>query len=187
MSLIADSLRKAIKENTIRSVDSGSEINLMGDRDQVVRSRFKAILRVVLLMAVLLAFSLYFIFPGAFDFKKPLAAEKPDWRERSPLDRLKIPFDSGVSPKGSKEEFFIQLEQKLLMKETATGTAAVPPSSPEMKPDEEAITERTLVKIPGIPPNPFPPSPLREKRETVHEKVLPPYPSKKRAWKSPVL
>ena len=155
----------------------------MGTRDHVSGTRLMAILRVVLLMVIPAAILVYFLFSGAFDFKKPLVTDKPSLQDEFPLEQINIPPDPVVSPSGVEDKIHKEthLEQKTMVEEAPTGMIEIPPSSPPMEPAEDALADQTSSKTADILSDL---SALEEKGDVFAKKILPPYPPKKKPRKS---
>jgi type IV pilus biogenesis/stability protein PilW len=160
VSLIADSLKKAVKEKTTPQWDPSQEVNLVGKRDPLKHPGLWSVFRIGLLIILPTAILAYLIATGAFDLKKPWVTPKPDLPVSIPPEEAKVPSDLKISP-GVPEEKILK----------------APPAepSPEPQAEEAPVLERKAV-TPEVPPSP-------EKREPVVKKVLPSYPPKKKLFK----
>ena len=169
MSLIADSLKKAIKEKSAPKWEANRETNPVGNREPLKRPGLAIVFRVLFLIVLPAAIFVYLISIGAFALKKTPVTQKPDVPVTIPSGKAKVSPRQMAAPGASLDQ-----------------TIEVPATKPTEK---SSLQEEIAQKKKAVVPKPTatirapeePPS--SKKEETVFKKVIPPYPSKKKAGK----
>ena len=104
MSLIADSLKKAVKEKSAPKWEPDPEINPVGRREPVKRPGLSTVFRILLLIVLPTGILVYLISIGAFALKKTPVAQKPDVPVTAPLEEARATPSSKPAPKVSVEK-----------------------------------------------------------------------------------
>ena len=166
MSLIADSLKKAVKEKSAPKWEADRKINLVGNREPLKRPGLATVFRVLLLIVLPAAILVYLISIGAFAFQETPISQKPDLPVSIPSEEAKDPPRQKVGLGGSAKKFQQQPENVARREQTR------PPRR------SGASLDRTIEVSPAEPTEK---SSIEE--ETVFKKVMTPYPPKKKAGK----
>ncbi|MCH8312430.1 MAG: tetratricopeptide repeat protein [Nitrospinae bacterium] len=191
MSLIADSLKKAVKEKTAPKWEADRKINPVGKSEPLKRSGLATVFRVLLLIVLPAAILAYLISIGAFAFQETPITQKPDVPVSIPREEAKDPPRQKVGPGGSAKKFQQQPENVARREQTrpprrSGRTIEVSPAEPTEK---SSIEEETVQDGKAVVPNAAatiraPEEPRSSKKEeTVFKKVMTPYPPKKKAGK----
>ena len=191
MSLIADSLKKAVKEKTAPKWEADRKINPVGKSEPLKRSGLATVFRVLLLIVLPAAILVYLISIGAFTFQETPITQKPDLPVSIPSEEAKEPPRQKVGPGGSAKKFLQQPENVARREQTrpprrSGRTIEVSPAEPTEK---SSIEEETVQDGKAVVPNAAatiraPEEPRSSKKEeTVFKKVMTPYPPKKKAGK----
>jgi Tfp pilus assembly protein PilF len=154
VSLIADSLKKAVKEKSAPKWESDPEINPVGRREPIKRPGLSTVFRILLLIVLPTGILVYLISIGAFSLKKTPVTQKPDLPVSTPLEEARVTPSSKPAPK-------VPMKQPVAV-------------SPAAKPTKQASAEEATVaqKTSG--------KPLASKKEkSVVKKVVPSNASKK--------
>lgn len=156
MSLIADSLKKAVKEKSVPPRwDPGQKVNLVGKRDPLEHPGLWSVFRIGLLVILPTAVLVYLVVTGAFDFDKRKTPQTSAI-EAPPLPgAAKAPADSGDLP-GSLDENFLKAPEP---------TKKTPAKESPVLGEKASLHEA---------------SPSPQKNETVTKKAPPSYPPKKK-------
>ncbi|GJL79645.1 MAG: hypothetical protein NPINA01_26340 [Nitrospinaceae bacterium] len=162
MSLIADSLKKAVQEKSVPKKDFDPEINLVPKRDSLKHPGLWSVFRVGLLIVLPGAILVYLISTGAFDFKKPEVAQNPESPVPNPVEKDKAPSVLGVPVETSKKA----------MPQTPPPESSSTPEEKKSSALEMQATPQEVVPSPG-------------KEEGTAKKRLPSYPPKKKDGKKP--
>jgi Tfp pilus assembly protein PilF len=160
VSLIADSLKRAVKEKSVPRRDSSQEINLVGKRNPGKHPGLWSVFRIGLLIVLPTAILVYLIGSGAFDINKPQVTPTPVAQVVPPPEEAKAPPSSSVPPESPDEK-------------------TVTPPTPATKPvEKETPALEKKVATPDAPPAPG-------KRDAVTKKA-PSYPPKKQVAKESI-
>jgi Tfp pilus assembly protein PilF len=156
VSLIADSLKKAVKEKSVPQWDPSQEVNLVGKRDPLKHPGLWSVFRIGLLIILPTAILAYLIATGAFNLKKPSVTQRPDFPVLTPSEQAKAP-----SAKPQAEEApvlkskVVSPEAPLSQKKTESVTKKVLPSYPPKKkigkkPEQTIeVQKETVVSLPS--------------------------------------
>jgi len=167
VSLIADSLKKAVKEKSAPKWEADREISPVGQREPLKRPGLATVFRVLLLMILPAASLVYLIFIGAFALKKTPLTQKRDLPALIAMEEAKGSPRPEV-PQGTS------LARTLVAKIPAEKSSIEKETVPKKKP---VIPKATAsLKTTDEPPS-------RKNEETVFKKVIPPYPPKKKVGK----
>ena len=188
MSLIADSLKKAIKEKSAPKWEASRETNpVAGNRELEKRPRLPTVFRIILLVILPAAVLAYLISIDAFSFKKTSVTQKPDLPAAVPVEEARVAPPSKPAPVAPPEKSVAvssprPTKKTSVEKETAalktpdkppagkkekTGVKRIVPSSvPEKKSSQP---KKAIISVPAAPdekavalssPESKPPSPV---------------------------
>ena len=168
MSLIADSLKKAVKEKSAPKWETDPEINPVGRRETLKRPGLSNVFRILLLIVLPTGILAYLISIGAFSLKKASVTQKPDLPVSVPVEEARVTPASrpapevplkksiAVSPakptkKALVEKATVALktsDKSFASKKEKTGVNKVaPPSSPRKK---NRKPKKAIISIPEI-------------------------------------
>jgi len=188
VSLIADSLKKAIKEKSAPKWEASRETNPVGgNREPEKRPRLPTVFRIILLVILPAAVLAYLISIDAFSLKKTSVTQKPDLPAAVPVEEARVAPPSKPAPVAPPEKPVAVSSKKptkktSVEKETAalktpdkppagkkekTGVKRIVPSSvPEKKSSQP---KKAIIAVPAAPdekavalssPESKPPSPV---------------------------
>jgi len=158
VSLIADSLKKAVKEKSVPRWDPSQEVNLVGKRDHLKHPGLWLVFRIGLLIILPTAILVYLIATGVFDFNKRQISKTSDFGAPSLPEEAQAP--SSVPLKSLNEK-------------------SLQAPAPAQK---QVVKEPPVLEKKAAPPEALH---SQEKIETVTKKILPSYPPKKKTEKKP--
>jgi len=158
VSLIADSLKKAVKEKSAPKWESDPEINPVGRRESIKRPGLSNVFRILLLIVLPTGILAYLIYIGAFTLKKTPVPQKPDSPVSVPVEEARVAPPSKPAPEVSVEK-----------------PGAVSPAKPSKKTSVEKATVALKTSDKTI---------SRKKEKTVFKKVIPSN-SRKKTTKKP--
>jgi tetratricopeptide (TPR) repeat protein len=160
VSLIADSLKKAVKEKSAPKWETDPEINPVGKREPIKRPGLSTVFSVLLLIVLPTAVLVYLISIGAFSLKKASVKQKPDVPVSVPTEEARVSPPLKPAPEVSLEK--------------PVAVSPIKPTKPTKKASvkKEAVALKTADK-----------SLVRKKEKTVVKKVVPSSPPKKKSTK----
>jgi Tfp pilus assembly protein PilF len=157
VSLIADSLKKAVKEKSVPRWDPSQEVNLVGKRDHLKHPGLWLVFRIGLLIILPTAILVYLIATGVFDFNKRQISKTSDFRAPSLPEEAKAPSSVPLKSLNEKSLQAPAPVQKQVVKEPPVlEKKAAPPEAPHSQEKIETVTKKIL---PSYPP--------KKKKETV--------------------
>ncbi len=102
MSLIADSLKKAVKDKTVPQWEADPEVNPVAKREPIKRPGLATVFQILFLIVLPTGVLGYLIFIGAFDFKKTSVTDKPDAPVSTPVEEAKVAPSQRLAPEVSQ-------------------------------------------------------------------------------------
>lgn len=204
MSLIADSLKKAVKEKSAPKWETDPEINPVGKGEPVKRLGLSRVFSVLLLIVLPAAILFYLISNGAFSLKKTPVTQKPDFPVSIPVEEARVspplrsapevapekpvaPSPAKITKKTSVKKEAPTLktaDRPLVSKKEKTVTKKVVPSSSSqkksVKPEKQAIDTPKEKAVALLSPSVKPTRPVVPKTspEVAEKKILSVAPAK---------
>ena len=104
MSLIADSLKKAVKEKSAPKWEADPEVNPVAKREPVKRPGLASVFRILLLIVLPTGVFVYLISIGAFSLKDTPVTQKPELPVSAPAEEARVSPPREPAPKVSLEK-----------------------------------------------------------------------------------
>jgi len=168
VSLIADSLKKAVKEKSAPKWEADSEINPVAKREPVKRPGLSTVFKVVVLVVLPAGVLVYLISIGAFSLKDTPVTQKSELPVSAPAEEARVSPPSAPAPEIALEKPVESLPKKPAKKITVekksarkkTSAKPVEKEKPAVKKSVPAglsqkktkKPEKAMVVVPETPP-----------------------------------
>lgn len=147
MSLIADSLKKAVKDKSAPKWEADPEVNPVAKRDMVKRPGLSSVFRILLLIVLPTGALVYLISIGAFSFKDTPVTQKPELPVSVPLEEARVSSPRESAPKVSLEKPVVPLPKKPAKKITVEKKSAREKTSAQPTKKEKAVVKKSVPPI----------------------------------------